>query len=153
MKKIKPKDPQYLKEKYFNFVAILVFLGLLILNLFDIVVLTSNKNIQTLYLILLIALIAVFTVRTILNLFYKIEISEDIITFHTPFNLYRKRVAFSTIADFRFRRNKNIDDTLVLFLTSEEVVSIGIKRYSAEQKEYLKKLINERSNIIKIRAR
>lgn len=153
MEKIKPKDPQYLKEKYFNLGAIVVFSGLLALNLFDIVVLTSNKNIQTLYVILLMALIVVFIVRTILNLFYKIEISEDIITFHTPFNLYRKRIAFSTIADFRFRRNKSIADTLVLFLTSEEVISIGIKRYSAEQKEYIKNIINERSNIIKIRAR
>lgn len=153
MEKIKPRDPQYLKELYFNPAALLVFIILLVLNVFDIFVLTDNKNIQTLYAILLIALIVVFLVRTVINLFYKIEISEDIITFHTPFNLYKKRIAFSTIADFRFRKAKTIADTLVLFLTSEEVISIGVKRYSAEQKEYIKKIINERSKIIKKRAR
>lgn len=147
MEKIKPKGKKYLRELYFNPTLALVFIVLFLLNFFDLLVVSTHKNINIIYEILLIVLILVFLFKSIFNLFYKIQISDDIITFNTPFNLYRRRVVFSTIDDFRFRTEKSQDDTLVFFLKSGEMISVGISRYSHEQKKYISKIIEERAEI------
>ncbi|MFA7514801.1 MAG: hypothetical protein WCZ09_01150, partial [Bacilli bacterium] len=83
-----------------------------------------------------------FIFKTIISFFYKIEISEEIITFNTPFNLYKKRIVFSTIKETRFKTEKIKDDTMVFFLKTGEVISVGITKYSKSQKEYISNLIS-----------
>lgn len=147
MKIVKPKNKKYLKELYFNPMLTLVFIVLFLLNFFDVLVISANFNLNIIYEILLVILIIIFLFKSIINLFYKIEISEDIITFNTPFNLYRKRFAFTTIDDFRFKTEKTQDDTIVFFLKTGEIISVGIRRYSLEQKRELAKIIEEQANL------
>ena len=146
MKKIKPKNSKFLKEFYFNPTATIVFFILFTLNSLNVIELVDNKNIQVIFSIVFFILMMVFLFKTIINLFYKIEITDEIITFNTPFNLYKKRIAFSTINDFRFKSEKVKDDSLVFFLNTGEVVSVGITRYSKDQKEYLNKTIKNKTN-------
>ena len=142
MIKIKPKNSKFLKDFYFNPTAALVFIVLYFLNNFDILVFFDNKNIHTLFGILFFILAIVFVFKTVINLFYNIELSEEIVTFNTPFNLHKKRVVFSTIKEIRFKTEKTKDDTIVFFLKTGEVISVGVTRYSKTQKEYLHNLIS-----------
>ena len=111
MIKIKPKNSKFLKEFYFNPTAALVFIVLYFLNNFDILVFFDNKNIHTLFGILFFILAIVFVFKTVINLFYNIELSEEIVTFNTPFNLHKKRVVFSTIKEIRFKTEKTKENT------------------------------------------
>lgn len=147
MKIIKPKNKKYLRELYFNPLLALVFIVLFLLNFFDLLVISTNFNLNVLYEILLVILIVVFLFKSLINLFYKITISEEIITFNTPFNLYRKRLAFTSIEDFRFKTEKTQDDTLVFFLKTGEITSVGVKRYSLKQKRELAAIIEEKAQL------
>lgn len=147
METIKPKDKKHLRELYSNPALTVVFIVLLILNILDIVVISANFNLNVLFQILLFILIVIFLVKSIVNLFYSIDIGEDIITFNTPFNIYKKRVVFKIIDDFRFKTDKVLDDTIVFFLNTGEVISVGVRRYSREQKKYLAKVIEKQANI------
>ncbi|MDY0133846.1 MAG: hypothetical protein WBK59_04410 [Acholeplasmatales bacterium] len=147
METIKPKDKKYLRELYFNPTLTLVFIILLVLSVLNVIVISDNFNINEIFKMLLVALIIIFFVKSIVNLFYSVKISDEIITFNTPFNMYRKRFAFSAIEDYRFKTEKTQDDTLVFFLKTGEVISVGISRYSREQKKYIAKKIEELANI------
>lgn len=147
METIKPKNKKHLRELYFNPALTIVFIILFVLNIFEIVVISSNFNLNILFQIVLVILIVIFFVKSIVNLFYSIDISEDIITFNTPFNIYKKRVVFAIIDDFRFKTDKVLDDNLVFFLSTGEVISVGVRRYSRDQKKYLVQVIEQRANI------
>ena len=112
----------------------------------NVIVISDNFNINEIFKVLLVALIIIFFVKSI-EFVYSVKISDEIITFNTPFNMYRKRFAFSAIEDYRFKTEKTQDDTLVFFLKTGEVISVGISRYSREQKKYIAKKIEELANI------
>lgn len=147
MKTFKPNDPKFVREQYMNPLLIIVFSTMFTLQYFDIEIFKLQKNLQFYYSLILILLTIYFLFKTTINLFYKITITEDLITIYTPFNLYNKRIAFTSIDDIRLRDEKHRDDTLVFFLDTNEVVAIGINRYSKEQKEEILKLIKEYSNL------
>lgn len=147
MKKIKPKDPKFAKEQHINPILVVVFSVLFLLESLNIELFKLEFNLKFYYSLLLLLLMIYFITKTIINLFYKIIITDDMITIYTPFNLYNRRFIFSTIDDIRFKKNKDIDDTLVFFLETNEVVSVGVKRYSKEQKEEIYNIIKERANI------
>lgn len=147
MEIMKPKDKKYLRDLYFNPALTVVFIVLLVLNVLEILVISANFNLNVIFQIVLAALIIIFLFKSIVNLFYKIEISDDMITFNTPFNIYKKRFVFTTIDDFRFKTEKTKDDSLVFFISTGEVISVGISRYSKEQKKYLSKLIEKKANL------
>lgn len=145
MKKIKPESPKFVRELYFNPIVAFAFAVLFLLRMFKVNIFNLNDRLNIVYGGFVLLLMIIFIVRSILNLFYNIQISEDIITFNTPFNLHRKRIAFSNIDDVRFRTNKHNDDTLVVFTRTGEVLSIGVVRYSKEQKKYLEDIMLEKS--------
>lgn len=141
MKTIKPNEKKFKTEWIANGILGIITLVLFILTVFKIDIIKHTVNTRILFGILLVVLFVYFTFNTVSNFFFKITITETFITFYFPIFTYNRRIALTTVTKCYMEKSR-----LIILLSTQEVVKVGLKKYSNKQHQ---EIINEVQKYVK----